>query len=143
MIGKSANPRCFKNMKTKPVEYESNKKAQMTGEVFTKCLLKLNSKFRKKEGNIMLFIDNYTVHNFILEMENVKVEFFLANMTSIAKPMDQGIIKSFNHYYCLLLVLIWTSTTKLQSTSFKLHGYVGGHGIWSIKKQLQFQNKRL
>ena len=34
MIGKSANSHCFKNVKTKPVENESNNKAWMTSEIF-------------------------------------------------------------------------------------------------------------
>ena len=31
MIGKSENPRCFKKVKTKPIEYKANKKTWMTG----------------------------------------------------------------------------------------------------------------
>ena len=30
LIGKSANPRCFKNVKNNPIEYLANKKAWMT-----------------------------------------------------------------------------------------------------------------
>ncbi|XP_033222730.1 tigger transposable element-derived protein 4-like [Belonocnema kinseyi] len=43
-IGKSANPRCFKNVKTKPCEYESNNKAWMTRDIFEKWLLNPKTK---------------------------------------------------------------------------------------------------
>lgn len=48
--------------------------------------------FRKKERNILLFIDNCTTHNSIPEMKNVKVEFSPANITSNVQLMHQGII---------------------------------------------------
>ncbi|XP_023238913.1 tigger transposable element-derived protein 4-like [Centruroides sculpturatus] len=34
VIGKSKNPRCFKNIKTLPVNYKANKKSWMTSEIF-------------------------------------------------------------------------------------------------------------
>lgn len=47
MISKSANPGCFKNVKTKPVDYEANQKAWMMSEIFEKWLLKIDRKFQK------------------------------------------------------------------------------------------------
>lgn len=73
MIGKSKNPRCFKNMKSKPVEYEANRKAWMTNEIFKNWLLKLDEKFRRRNRHIILFLDNCTAHGFIPQMDNVKV----------------------------------------------------------------------
>lgn len=104
MIGKSANPRCFKNVKSKPVEYVNSARAWMTGNLFEKWLLKLDKKFKKEKRKVILFIDNCTAHNTIPLMENVKVIFFPANMTSVIQPMDQGIIKNFKHFYRRLLV---------------------------------------
>jgi len=88
MIDKSANPCCFKNVKSKPVAYESNKKAWMTCEFFEKWLLSINKKFGKEKREIFLFIDNCTAHNSIPEMKNVQVIFFPGNMTSVIQPMD-------------------------------------------------------
>lgn len=34
IIGKSANPKCFKNVKSKLTEYQANKKAWMKGKIF-------------------------------------------------------------------------------------------------------------
>lgn len=45
VIGKSKNPRCFKGIKSLDVDYEFNKKAWMTSEIYIKWLLKLDKKF--------------------------------------------------------------------------------------------------
>ena len=118
MIGKSANPRCFKNVKTKPVEYKSNNKAWMTGEIFERWLLKINRKFRNQNRRIVLFIDNCTVHNTIPVMENVKVVFFPPNMTSVVQPMDQGVIKNFKYFYRRLVVQNILSGAYLDAVSY-------------------------
>lgn len=104
VIGKSANPRCFKNVRTKPVEYEANKKAWMTGELFAKWLLKLDKKFHRQNRTVLLFIDNCTAHNNIPLLQNVKVLFFPPNMTSVVQPMDQGVIRNLKHFYWGLVV---------------------------------------
>lgn len=99
MIGKSANPRCFKNIKNKPVKYTSNNKAWMTSDIFEKWLLDLDKKMYKENRTIVLFIDNCTAHKSIPLMSNIKVIFLPPNMTSVLQPMDQGVIKNFKHFY--------------------------------------------
>ena len=106
MIGKFANPPCFKNVKTKPLEYSANKKAWMTAELFSEWIIKLNKKFRCQKRKVLLFVDNCTAHkkDSIPPLSNIKVVYFPANMTSVLQPMDQGIIKNFKHFYRVLLV---------------------------------------
>jgi hypothetical protein len=78
MIGKSSNPpRHFKNIKSKPVEYQANKKAWMTGKVFKNWLLKIDKIFCKPNRKVMLFIYNCTAHNYIPTMGNLEILFFL------------------------------------------------------------------
>ena len=36
VLGKAAKPRCFKNVKSLSTDYDSNAKAWMTGEIFTR-----------------------------------------------------------------------------------------------------------
>ncbi|XP_033228933.1 tigger transposable element-derived protein 4-like [Belonocnema kinseyi] len=103
-IGKSANPRCFKNVKTKPCEYESKNKAWMTHDIFEKWLLKLDSKFARKKRKVLLFIDNCSAHGLIPELRNIDVVFLPPNTTSVLQPMDQGIINSFKNHYRSILV---------------------------------------
>ncbi|UYV72296.1 hypothetical protein LAZ67_9002504 [Cordylochernes scorpioides] len=91
MIGKAANPRCFKNVKTKPVDYANSARAWMTSYLFEKWLLNLDKKFTKEKLKVILFIDNCTAHNSIPPMENVE-------------PMDKGVIKNLKHFYRRFLV---------------------------------------
>lgn len=99
MIGKSAKPRCFKNIRSFPVEYRANKKAWMTALLFSEWLLSLNQAMKEEKRKILLFIDNCAAHNEIPELSNVKVEFLPPNTTSKLQPLDQGIIKNFKVYY--------------------------------------------
>lgn len=96
MIGKSADPFCFRSVKTKPVKYASNKKAWMTADIFKNWLVDLDKMFQKKGRTILLFIDNCTAHK-VPNLKNVKVLFFPPNMTSHVQPMDMGMYLFF--YY--------------------------------------------
>ena len=46
IIGKSKNPRCFKHVKNLPVEYDVNKKAWMSSEIFTRIIRDWDSELR-------------------------------------------------------------------------------------------------
>ncbi len=58
VIGKSKNPRCFKNIKSLPVRYYANKTAWMQTDIFTEILNNWNKKLIKENRNILLFLDN-------------------------------------------------------------------------------------
>lgn len=60
VIGKSKKPRCLKNIKTLPVDYDANKKAWMMTEIFTRWLKKLDNVMKRQNRKILLFIDQYT-----------------------------------------------------------------------------------
>lgn len=62
VIGKSKNTRCFKNVRSLPVEYNNSKKAWMTSEIFRAWLQKLNHRFQAQNRSVLLFIDNFPVH---------------------------------------------------------------------------------
>lgn len=57
-------------------------------------------------------------HKSIPAKENVTVEFFLPNMTSVVQPMDQSTIKNLKHFYRYLVVqhLLTESFQKLHIT---------------------------
>ena len=63
VIWKSANLRCFKGIKKSdlPVEYFSQPKAWMTGDILEKVLCKLNKELRSKD-RFVLFMDNAGCH---------------------------------------------------------------------------------
>lgn len=99
VIGKSAKPRCFKNVKSLPTDYTSNKKAWMTGDIFKQWLLKWDMELCRCNSKALLFIDNCTAHNAIPVMSSLKVQFLPPNTTSKLQPMDLGIIKNFKVKY--------------------------------------------
>ena len=64
MIGKSLNPRCFKNINKSalPVTYRANSKAWMRSDIFIEWLKYLDNYFRIKNKKILLLIDNAGSH---------------------------------------------------------------------------------
>ncbi|KAE9528600.1 hypothetical protein AGLY_012175 [Aphis glycines] len=87
-IGKSAKPRCFKNVKSLPVTYRNNKKSWMTTELWNEWLETLNNDMRKQHRKIIIFVDNCTAHNNPPTLSNVRIEFLPANTTSKLQPLD-------------------------------------------------------
>ena len=106
VIGKSAKPRCFKrvNVSNLGIYYRFNKKAWMTAQIFREWLLKIDKIFLKQGRKILLFVDNFSGHNFEGTLTNVKLVYFPANCTSILQPLDQGIIASFKVGYRTLII---------------------------------------
>lgn len=102
VIGKSANPRCFKNAGDLPVDYVSNKKAWMTEAIFRNWLFKLDKEFFYEGRKILLFIDNCPSHSkssINHELKSVKLVYLPPNYTSKLQPLDAGIIQNLKHSY--------------------------------------------
>lgn len=99
IIGKSAKPRCFKNVTSFPTDYMSNKKAWMTCDAFTVWLRNLNKEMKKKKKKILMFIDNCSAHGDIPNLSNIQIKFLPPNSTSKLQPLDQGIIRCFKSNY--------------------------------------------
>ena len=105
MIGKSANPRCFKNLKSKHRPYNCSffvsKKAWMTTEVMTEVLSKLSGRLKRRNRQILLFMDNAPCHPESLKgkFSNINVVFLPKNTTSKTQPLDAGIIASWKVLY--------------------------------------------
>lgn len=51
-----------------------------------------------------MFLNNAPVHPQHIELENIKLKFFLANTTAVMQPLDQGIIRTFKAHYRRCLV---------------------------------------
>jgi hypothetical protein len=64
VIGKSKNPRCFKNIKTTslPVTYKHNSKSWMLSSIWCEWLHNLDNHFKILNKKILLLIDNAPVH---------------------------------------------------------------------------------
>ena len=100
MIGKAANPRCFKsvNKSALGVQYEAKNKAWMTAKLFREWLEKLNQKFILQNCYILLFVNNCTAHAEV-QVSNIKLVFLPPNTTSRLQPMDAGIIQAVKIAY--------------------------------------------
>ncbi|XP_039761883.1 jerky protein homolog-like [Pararge aegeria] len=111
LIGKSRNPRAFKNVKKLPLFYKSQSKAWMTAALFTEWYdevfipeVKKHQKSVGKEGSkVLLIVDNAPTHPTaeLLERENgqFKTTFLPPNVTSLLQPMDQSVIETMKRHY--------------------------------------------
>lgn len=105
VVGKSRNPRCFKNVKQLPVRYEHNKKAWMTSLIFENYLRNWDRQLKKEHKKILLLVDNCPAHPKVEGLQAIRLEFLPPNTTSVLQPMDQGIIRSLKAHYRKLQVL--------------------------------------
>jgi len=113
VIGKSENPRAFKNVpdrKVLPCTYYHQNKAWMSATIFKQIIdnfashLKRNKPDQKK--NILL-IDSAPAHTGSdkWEYNNLVIRFLPVNCTSHLQPLDAGIIRSAKAHYKRELVL--------------------------------------
>lgn len=121
VIGKAKKPRCFKNVKSLPVDYEANRKAWMTSDIFEKVLRKWDSQLRNNKKKIILFIDNCPAHPKIENLTNIKLAFLPPNTTSVIQPIDQGIIKTLKSHYRKILVQKMMNDIEKAAGSFSVN----------------------
>ncbi|CAJ0832067.1 3677_t:CDS:2 [Entrophospora sp. SA101] len=102
VIGKSVNPRCFKNvnMSLLPVIYKSTPKAWMHSDIFEDWLRNLDNQFQRERKHILLLIDNAPSHvdpGSILD-EQPEGIFPITNEEAIEieQATTDGIIESLN-----------------------------------------------
>jgi hypothetical protein len=98
VIGRSAKPRCFRGAGVLPVRYVNNKKAWMTGQLFTEWMDRLNNRMKGEGRKILLLVDNCAAHPAI-SRSNVKLVFLPPNTTSKLQPCDAGIIQCVKLHY--------------------------------------------
>ena len=99
VIGKSANPRCFKHVRNLPCRYRFHKKAWMDGTLFEEWLRELDRKFEMHGRKIVMIVDNCPAHPDVSGLNAIKLQFLPPNTTSCTQPMDQGVIR-----YILILL---------------------------------------
>jgi hypothetical protein len=121
VIGKSIQPRSFRNTKLLPCTYRHNKTAWMTCEIFQEFLVSLDRRMAPKSRKILLFVDHCPAHpKDVRNFKNVQVEFFPANMTSVLQPIDQGIIKALKQKFLRSFVLRLLQRLNSNKDSYKM-----------------------
>ena len=100
VIGKSANPHCFRGIKKLSVTYKTNKNSWMTATLFQEWLEWFDIHLQKQKKKICLLLDNCSAHKIDNPgLQCIELVFLPPNTTSVIQPLDQGIIKNFKHYY--------------------------------------------
>ena len=105
IIGKYANPRCFRNVNRANLgcEYRNNSKAWMTQVIFLEWLKDFDRCMTNRK--VLLILDNCNAHVLIHELpdrinlRNTTVFYLPPNTTSKIQPCDRGIIRNFKAYY--------------------------------------------
>ena len=90
VIGKHAHQRCFKNIQTLPTDYDSNRKAWMTADIFIGWLKKLDKKFQRQNRKVVMIVDNCPAHPHVRGLRATGLVFLPPNTTSHTQPMDQA-----------------------------------------------------
>lgn len=109
VIGKSKNPRAFKNAEL-PVDYKATAKAWMTSPVFKQwfdqCFVPQVRKFLRAQNlpeTALLLIDNASSHCSAQELVSddgkIITKFLPPNTTAIIQPMDQNAIRMTKLFY--------------------------------------------
>jgi len=76
------------------VDYKSNKKAWMIGDIFSHWLKKWDKQLAKEKRHILCAVDNGPSHPTVQNINFIKLIFLTSNTTSVLLLMDQGIIKA-------------------------------------------------
>ena len=121
VIGKAKSPRCFKNIKTLPVDYESNARAWMTSSLFEKIITQWDNRLFRQKKKILLLVDNCPAHPKISNLKAIKLVFLPANTTSVLQPMDQGVIKALKTEFRKLQMIKILQELETTDTPYKLN----------------------
>ncbi|XP_072161219.1 tigger transposable element-derived protein 6-like [Bemisia tabaci] len=143
VIGKSKKPRCFKRGCLPPtITYANNKKAWMTGELFSKWLVDFDKEMTKEKRKILLIIDNCTAHNVDPTLNSIELLYLPPNTTSKLQPANQGIIQNMKVKYRARLVerLLVRCENNLPMEVDLLSGIQMFSGAWSDVRRETVEN---
>ncbi|XP_008492084.2 tigger transposable element-derived protein 4 [Calypte anna] len=103
VIGKSKNPRCFKDVKSLPVDYEANDRAWMTLEVFEQWVHKLDDRFQAEQRRVVILVDSLPAHAEVKNLKSVKLVFSPPGASSFTAT-KHGAVRSLKVKYrrCLI-----------------------------------------
>ena len=106
-IGKSANPRCFKRIKSLPCKYTNQAKSWIDSDIFTRWLKELDREMIAEGRRSTMIVDNCPAHSHVEGLQAVELIFLPPNTTSKLQPMDQGVIRSLKAKYKSAVVKLY------------------------------------
>ena len=112
LIGKSLNPRCFKNINKKalPVQYCAQKNVWMNSPIFSdwfhQQFVPAVTKYQNEKGltgKALLLLDNAPSHPDVTTLcsqdGTIRAMYFPPNTTALFQPMDQGVLEAMKRRY--------------------------------------------
>ena len=143
VIGKLARPRCFRTAGRIPLLYESNSTAWMTGTIWQQWVKSFNSRMKRQNKEVLLFIDNCPGHPTMNGLSHVTIQYLPPQTTFHLQPCDQGIIRCFKRHYRQSLlqeyILVMERKKRFQTNSvgcYDLHSDCMGKDHYSNHSQL-------
>ena len=113
VIGKSANRRCFKHIKSLPCKCTNQAKCWMDSDIFTRWLKELDRKMIAEGRKITIIVDNCPAHPHVEGLQAAELIFIAPNTTSKLQPMDQGVIRSLKAKYRSAVIKLYI--TRIES----------------------------
>lgn len=147
LVHRARNPRALKNQdkSTLPIAWKSSKNAWVTRTIFTEwfheMFIPFLEEYTKAENlncKALLLLDNASCHpQTLYEIDSrVSILFMPPNTTSIAQPLDQGIIAAFKAHYLkrTLRTLVTSTASGEESIPSFWKKYNINHAIQNIDK---------
>ncbi|XP_074753618.1 uncharacterized protein LOC141956714 [Athene noctua] len=107
VVGRSRQLRCLpKDLRALPVTYTSSGNAWVTARIFQEWILRWDQELRHHCRRVVLFVGRSSAHppELSTKLHNIRLVFFPADASSVAQPMDLGIIPNLKgHYRALVL----------------------------------------
>ena len=99
LIGQSKFPRCFKNVKSRPIPYDFSANAWMTRAIFERWIRSWDHRLQRSGKKVVVLVDNCSAHANVDGLKNIVLRFFPPNTTSVLQPCDMGIIRALKAYF--------------------------------------------
>uniref|UniRef100_A0A8D0KRQ4 HTH CENPB-type domain-containing protein n=1 Tax=Strix occidentalis caurina TaxID=311401 RepID=A0A8D0KRQ4_STROC len=107
VVGRSRWLRCLpKDPRVLPVTYTSSGNAWVTARIFQEWILRWDQELRHHHRRVVLFVGRSSAHppELSTKLHNIRLVFFPADASSVAQPMDLGVIPNLKgHYRALVL----------------------------------------
>ncbi|XP_052827941.1 tigger transposable element-derived protein 4-like [Octopus bimaculoides] len=99
LIGKAGSPRCFKNVKMFPIQYNFSTNAWMTEKIYGRWLRSWDRCLQESGRQVVVLLDNCFSGVVIDDLKNITLKFLPPNTMSVLQPCDMGIIKTLKAYF--------------------------------------------
>ena len=99
VIGLSRKPRCFKNVRAFPADYNASKNAWMTTKIWSEWLQTWDKSLCLQKRKIALVVDNCTAHGDVEGLKCIEIVKLPPNTTSLIQPCDMGVIRTLKAYF--------------------------------------------